>query len=85
MTALWRRRRACSCGVEACSGTGDEGGLGDELVIGLRFKLSIAGNDGLVVVWFRGAVMVDGSEVEVSCPPNVRVEIDCALCIAICL
>lgn len=75
---------------------GDPGGIGEEFDVEVRLRLSIAGKEGFVLLALRVAVTVAGSWlrpvgragfalVELNWPPNVRVETDCALCMAICL
>ena len=80
VTAAWRRARACSWG------------LGDGLAVA-GAELFSAGTVSCIAE--RGAVTVGGAapagaraanaSPEVSWPPNVLLETDCALCIASCL
>ncbi len=57
MTDVWCSRRACSWGVSAWDGVGDNGACGGGCD-GLRLRLSIAGNEAFVSVWIRFAVTV---------------------------
>lgn len=91
MTELCCSVRACSWGVVAGAGWGDDGPVS---VLESRWRLSMAGNELFVVVWFLGAVTVSWfppvglaayASVDVNWPPKVLMGADCALWIAICL